>query len=237
MSGELTVLLVTAASIGFLHTLLGPDHYIPFIAMAKSARWSNRKTGLITILCGVGHVLGSVVLGLVGIAFGLAVAGLESIESVRGGIAAWALIAFGLVYFVWGLRRALRKVPHTHSHLHLGGVVHSHEHAHFQEHTHAHETSSTRTLTPWILFTIFVLGPCEPLIPLLIYPAAEGGFFDVAAVAVVFGTTTILTMLTVVMLAVRGVEFLPARAMERYVHALAGLAILLCGVAVEFLGL
>jgi nickel/cobalt exporter len=237
MSSELAVLLVTAASIGFLHTLLGPDHYIPFIAMAKSADWSQRKTGLVTVLCGIGHVLGSVVLGLVGIALGLAVAGLETIESIRGGIAAWALIAFGLVYFVWGLRRALRSMPHTHSHLHLGGVSHSHEHSHVHEHAHAHETTSKKTLTPWILFTIFVLGPCEPLIPLLIYPAAEGGFFDVAAVAVVFGATTILTMLTIVMLAVRGIEFVPARAMERYVHALAGLAILLCGVAVAFLGL
>lgn len=237
MSSELTVLLITAASIGFLHTLLGPDHYVPFIAMAKSASWSRRKTAVITALCGVGHVLGSVALGLVGIALGLAVAGLESIEAVRGGVAAWALIAFGLVYFAWGLRRALKKVPHTHSHLHLGGVAHSHEHAHTREHAHAHDAGTTKKLTPWILFTIFVLGPCEPLIPLLIYPAAEGGFFDVAAVAVVFGTTTILTMLTIVMLAVRGIEFVPARAMERYVHALAGLAILLCGVAVGFLGL
>jgi nickel/cobalt exporter len=237
MSSEMTVLLITAASIGFLHTLLGPDHYVPFIAMAKSADWSNRKTALVTVFCGMGHVMGSVVIGLVGVALGVAVAGLEAVEAVRGSIAAWALIAFGLVYFAWGLHRALRSVPHTHSHVHLGGVVHSHKHAHTEEHAHAHEIDTTKTLTPWILFTVFVLGPCEPLIPLLIYPAAEGGFSQVAAVTVVFGTTTILTMLTIVMLAVRGIEFVPARVMQRYVHALAGLAILLCGVAVGFLGL
>ena len=73
MTYDLTMLLVTAASIGFLHTLLGPDHYIPFIVMAKAQKWSMTKTALITVLSGAGHVLSSVVLGFVGIAFGVAV--------------------------------------------------------------------------------------------------------------------------------------------------------------------
>ena len=44
MSPELMVLLVTAAFIGFLHTLLGPDHYLPFIVMGKAKKWSMLKT-------------------------------------------------------------------------------------------------------------------------------------------------------------------------------------------------
>ena len=39
VSGELSALCVTAASIGFLHTLFGPDHYLPFIVMAKAKGW------------------------------------------------------------------------------------------------------------------------------------------------------------------------------------------------------
>lgn len=237
MSNELTALLVTAASIGFLHTLIGPDHYVPFIAMAKSGRWSSRKTVLITFICGVGHVLGSILLGMIGVALGLAVAGLEAIEAIRGGVAAWVLIAFGLVYFAWGLRRAIRNRPHTHSHLHFGGVFHTHEHVHTEGHVHIHEAEGATRMTPWILFIIFVLGPCEPLIPLLIYPAAEGGAIGVAMVAAVFSATTILTMITIVMLAVRGISVIPAPALGRYIHALAGLAILLCGISVQFLGL
>jgi sulfite exporter TauE/SafE len=237
MSNELTVLLITAASIGFFHTLLGPDHYVPFVVMSKSGKWSSRKTAVITLLCGLGHVLGSILLGLLGVALGLAVAGLEAIEAIRGGLAAWALIAFGLVYFAWGLRRAIRNKPHTHLHPHAGGMVHSHTHVHEKGHVHAHETEGTKRLTPWVLFAIFVLGPCEPLIPLLIYPAAEGGLINVALVAGVFSAATILTMLTVVMLAVRGISLVPTAGLERYVHALAGLAVLLCGVSIQFLGL
>jgi len=65
MSSELVVLMVTAASVGLIHTLIGPDHYLPFIVMAKARKWSPLRTGWITLLCGLGHVGGSVVLGVV----------------------------------------------------------------------------------------------------------------------------------------------------------------------------
>jgi hypothetical protein len=93
MTSDLAMLLLTAVSIGALHTLLGPDHYIPFVAMAKAGRWSVPKTAAVTAACGVGHVAGSILLGFIGVAFGVAVARLEWIESVRGNIAGWLLIA------------------------------------------------------------------------------------------------------------------------------------------------
>ena len=73
MSTEFNILMISAASLGFLHTLLGPDHYLPFIVMGKARRWSIWKTGGITIACGIGHIGSSVLLGLVGIALGIAV--------------------------------------------------------------------------------------------------------------------------------------------------------------------
>ena len=84
MTQELAILTVTALSIGFFHTLFGPDHYLPFIMMARAQQWSKRKTILITLVCGVGHVLSSVVLGLIGVAMGVAVIKLEAIESFEG---------------------------------------------------------------------------------------------------------------------------------------------------------
>jgi len=109
MSNEISVLLITAASIGFMHTLFGPDHYIPFIAMSKAGNWSKFKTLWVTILCGIGHVGSTIVLGFLGIAFGYSVFHLESIESYRGDIAGWLLLVFGLLYMVWGIRRAIFK--------------------------------------------------------------------------------------------------------------------------------
>ena len=230
------VLLGTAASIGLIHTLIGPDHYLPFIVMSKARGWSMRKTILITFLCGLGHVLSSVVIGGVGIGLGVAVARLEVVEAVRGNIAAWVLIAFGLVYTVWGVRRATRNRPHTHAHAHENGDERDHEHSHRGAHTHVHDAKG-RSVTPWVLFVIFVLGPCEPLIPLLVVPAATGGFLDVAAVAGVFNVVTIATMLGVVLIIQRGLVRLPLGKVERFSHALAGLAIFASGGAMKLFGL
>lgn len=233
---ELTILTVTAASIGFFHTLLGPDHYLPFIVMARARKWSPIKTTWITVLCGIGHILSSVLLGSIGVVLGIAVTRLEVVESFRGNLAAWAIVAFGLVYLIWGLRRALRNRPHKHRHIHQEDS-HTHMHIHTKEHMHVHEKKGAVSLTPWILFTIFVFGPCEPLIPMLMYPAAKNSLFGLVLVTGVFGVVTIVTMLSIVLISSLGVNLLPMGRWERYTHALAGGTISLCGMAILFLGL
>lgn len=234
MSKEILVLCVTAASIGFIHTIFGPDHYLPFIVMSKAREWSPPKTALITFLCGVGHIMSSVVLGFIGIALGVAVMKLEAFEAFRGNLAAWALIGFGFAYFVWGIRSAMRNRPHQHSHEHEELSDHFHVHSHTGTHSHVHEGTN---ITPWILFTIFVLGPCEPLIPILMYPAAKSSIIGLVLVTFAFGAVTIATMLAVVMISAWGVSFLPLGRMQRYTHALAGATICLSGLAIQFLGL
>ena len=92
-------------------------------------------------------------------------------------------------------------------------------------------------MTPWIIFTIFIFGPCEPLIPLLMYPAAQGHITHVVLVSLVFAAVTIGTMLSIVMASLAGLQWLPTGRLERYTHALAGVSILFCGIAVQFLGL
>jgi len=237
MTPEIMILLATAASIGFVHTLFGPDHYLPFIVMAKARQWSKTKTAWITVLCGIGHVGSSVILGLIGVVLGIAVGKLELIESYRGDLAAWAFIAFGLAYFIWGMRRAIKNKPHSHTHFHEDGSRHEHEHSHQLDHAHVHEDPAKANITPWVLFTIFVFGPCEPLIPILMYPAAQNSVIGMVLVAGVFGLITISTMLTIVILGTAGVSFIPMGKLERYSHALAGLVIFASGAGIVFLGL
>jgi ABC-type nickel/cobalt efflux system permease component RcnA len=237
MHEEVRILAVTAASIGFLHTLLGPDHYLPFIMMARAGKWSSAKTAVVTVFCGIGHVMSSVLLGFAGILLGTQLSRLEAFESARGEIAAWLLIVFGLVYFIWGVRRAVLNKPHRHVHMHHDGMEHEHTHDHHDAHAHAHIEKAKPNYTPWVLFVIFVLGPCEPLIPLLMYPAARHDMGSVVLVGTVFSVVTIGTMLGTVMLALAGVRFVRLGSFERYSHALAGAIIMLSGVGIQFLGL
>lgn len=236
MNEETLLLAGTAATLGFVHTFLGPDHYLPFVVLAKARNWSVAKTATITALCGLGHVMSSVLLGFAGLYLGTVVFHLQSLESIRSDLAGWLLIAFGLTYLLWGLRRAIQSKPHEHPHLHADGHSHTHRHTHVSAHSHIHDRAQSDALTPWVLFTIFVLGPCEPLIPLVMYPAARSGVGAAAVVALVFGVTTIATMVVLVAGACHGLSRISLPHVQRYSHAIAGLAILLCGGAIQFLG-
>ncbi len=235
---EIWLLAATAASLGFIHTVIGPDHYLPFIVIGRARSWTLRKTLFVSFLAGLGHILSSVVLGFVGIALGIAVAKLEGVESARGEIAAWLLIGFGVAYFAWGLRRAWKNKPHAHRHIHGLESAHEHVHTHADgEHIHLHGEKEKVNITPWVLFTIFVFGPCEPLIPLVMYPAARHSMAGVALVATTFGAVTILTMLAIITAASWGASFVRLGKLERYSHALAGFVIFISGLGIKLLGL
>lgn len=167
----------------------------------------------------------------------MAVGKLELLESIRGNVAAWLLIGFGLAYLVWGLRQGYKKRPHKHLHGHHLSNVHTHSHDHINEHAHLHESSELKSVTPWALFIIFVFGPCEPLIPILMYPAAKSSWSGLLLVTTVFSIVTIATMMSVVMLSAKGFRLIKFDRLGQYNHAISGATILFCGLAIQFLGL
>lgn len=242
MTPELLLLCGTAASIGVLHTLLGPDHYLPFVALGKARGWTLARTLRVTLACGVGHIIGSIALGFVGIAAGIQLASLQWVEGLRGDLAAWALLAFGLVYLSWGLPQAWRKRPHTHWHRH-GETLHRHAHDHRGEHSHVHagadaaDHKPARTLSAWAIFIVFVLGPCEPLIPVLMFPAARESVTGVVAVAGIYALATVVTMLCAVAAACWGMQRVQLPGLSSYGQAIAGGVILCCGLGIAVLGL
>jgi sulfite exporter TauE/SafE len=214
MTNELLILLWSAASIGFIHTILGPDHYLPFIMVGKARNWTIKRTIGLTALCGVGHVLSSVIIGAFGILIGIQLQKLTWFEGFRGNLAAWGLIAFGLVYAIWGLR-------HYYKHKNPG----SHNHA------------PGNKATPWMLFIIFLLGPCEALIPLLMYPAAHESMSAVIMVTTVFSVATVGTMLVAVWVASLGLAQVNLNKLQPLSHFLAGIIIFVSGMSIQFLGL
>jgi len=227
-------LLAAAFGVGTIHTLLGPDHYLPFIMLAKARGWSRARTVVVTAACGIGHIASSVLLGGLGIVFGLAIARVETLETGRGPIAAWALVAFGTAYALWGLRHALRKKKGLETHPH-GDEVHIHSHG-LSPHGHDHQKVGTNT-TFWALFIIFVLGPCEPLIPLFAVPASQGRWDVAVLTAVVFGVATLVSMVGATLAGYEGMKFVRLGPLERWSHVMAGCVIAAAGLSVIFLGL
>jgi sulfite exporter TauE/SafE len=229
---ELIALLVAAVTIACLHTAMGPDHYLPFIALSKARGWRFSKTIGWTIVCGCGHVWSSVLLGLGGAALGWSLVKVKFLENLRGGIAGWALLAFGLVYFIWGLSKAYKNKPHKHFDMEEDGSMYVYEH----KHGIAVQSAERHKVTPWVMFIIFVLGPCEPMIPLLFYPAAKNSWYGMFLLILVYTVFTLGTMIVMVVLGYYGFAFVKTEKYERYMHAMGGFTLLVCGAGMVFMG-
>ena len=233
---EMFLLAMSAATLGVVHTILGPDHYLPFIVLSRARNWSRSKTLWITVISGVGHVGSSIILGIVGIAMGISLHKLEAIEANRGNIVGWMLIVFGLIYTGYGIYKYMNNGAHLHLFNFLLPKKIRHRKLYDSEESEKGDDDAGK-ITPWILFLIFIFGPCEVLIPMLIYPAAENSHMGIFMVALVFGLATVLTMSLVVMLGYKGVSLIKLNGKEHVFHLVAGLVILLSGVSIQFLGL
>jgi hypothetical protein len=232
MDSTLTTLILSAITISCLHTATGPDHYLPFIVLSRSKKWNLPKTIAWTIVCGLGHILSSVVLGLIGVLVGWQLSRLSMFQDIRGNVSGWCLLLFGLVYLVWGLRKAYLNKPHKHF------EVYNNEDIYVYEHKHGEVVAPQNRIriTPWILFAIFVMGPSEPLVPLLFYSGVRRSSLEIIVLISVFAVFTVLTMLVMVLIGCYGYSFFKTEKLERYVHAIGGAVVTMCGTGMVFLG-
>jgi nickel/cobalt exporter len=223
MSGMALTLVAAAASLGSVHTM-APDHWMPFAALARAEGWTARRTAAITAVCGLGHVSVSVLLGLVSVGLGLEL--LQIVGRRLESMAGFVLIAFGVVYGLWGLHRAVQARWHGHGHGHMhwhGGSGH--------DHTHTHHVR----LTPWMLFLVFCADPCVAVIPLM-FAAAPLGWGTTLAVVASYEIATIATMVLLVLPARAAAATIRGMWIDRFGDALAGVVIAGVGLAVMSLG-
>jgi membrane protein DedA with SNARE-associated domain len=232
MPSELNILIGAAVGIAALHTLTGPDHYLPFVALSKSRKWNLVKTISWTMLCGLAHVLSSVAIGFIGIALGWSLSKISWLENIRGGIAAWLMLFFGLLYFLWGLWQVSQNKKHKHFDATDDGDLYVYEHVHGL----AVQPSDRHKVTAWVLFFIFLMGPSEPMIPLLSYPAAQHAWYGMLLLIIVYTAATLCTMLIMVLISYYGLSFVKTDKLEKYMHPIAGLTVCICGVGMLFMG-
>jgi len=141
------------------------------------------------------------------------------------------LIAFGVVYGLWGMHRAVQSRWHDHS----NGHTHWHGgHGHGHAHRHAH-TGDVRP-TPWLLFLVFCADPCIAVIPLM-FAAAPLGWSATLAVVASYELATIGTMVVLVLPARAAAAAMSGTWVDRFGDALAGGVIAGVGLAVMGLGL
>jgi hypothetical protein len=69
------------------------------------------------------------------------------------------------------------------------------------------------------------------------YPAAQHNYGAVAIISLLFAIATIATMVSAVVLMLKGISLIKLNSVEKYQHVIAGAAISMCGAGIVFLGL
>jgi hypothetical protein len=135
--GFLTLMVATFV-LATTHTL-SPDHWFPFVLVARANKWTLPMALTLACLAGLGHVLTSVAIGLVGV---FAEAGLsKDIAQFFENATPMLLIIFGFGYAAYAFYKQ-RVGAHGHSHgipiinKWLGIDPHAYE---LPEHDHDHE--------------------------------------------------------------------------------------------------
>lgn len=187
-----------------LHTIL-PEHWMPFILVGKVQRWKRKKTIGVAVLAATGHVLITVVLGLVVLFITERVLGY--VEEFSKIIPSIILALIGGAYIFQGLRK-------NHSH------------------THAPAISDTTTIASLVI--AFSFSPCEAVIPTFIL-ASEIGWFAFAGLSLTILAATILGMISVISLALYGYNKLELHWLEDHEKEIIGvMLILLAAIAFFF---
>ena len=220
----LLALMLTAATVGALHSL-GPDHWLPFAALARARNWTPLRTARLAFVCGLGHVTVSALLGILAVLLGRE--SVETFGTTVHGSAPLLLIGFGFAYMTWALWRIFRgRLLHHVDH--LEGKPHDHGRGHHHDHG--------KKLSEWGLFVLFCCDPCIALIPMIVAASAKG-WGAIGAVVVVYELATIAAILVLVHIAHTGARTMRFAWLDRYGDVVAGGAIICVGTVVTVLGI
>lgn len=216
------LLILSAGGTAITHALI-PDHWLPFVLMARMQRWSLRRAALLTGLAGLLHVVMSIILGLAAVLIGAGSA--RSLAEKAGrpleSLAGLLLVIFGVAYGVLSHLREARAHAHGGA-AHGGGALHAHG--------HLLSRFARGTRTGAALVTIIGISPCALLAPILFAAAAEGPG-PMAAAALSFALCTVLTMVGLVAGALHGMRRFDLPFFTRWGDLASGLLLAAIGVA------
>ena len=214
-------LVLTTILTAVVHTLI-PDHWLPFVLVARAEGWNVRRTAMLTAASALLHVTVSIALAMTVVLAGrgaeMAVRGLgERLAALSG----WMLVLFGGTYMSWFLLRG--------GHAHTFGI-HPHHNADDEA---APEASATllKDLSGYTLTFVVGFNPCILVIP-CVYGASQLSPLTLVAVSAAFAVTTMLSMVVVTLLGLKGTTRLTSPFLTRYGEAFSGALIALTGAAV-----
>jgi putative Mn2+ efflux pump MntP len=193
--------------LGITHALI-PNHWLPLVAIARSEKWEKYELILVASISASAHVMGTVILG---IALGMVGSKLAyHFEGYVHVIAPVLLIIFGLVYFTVNL-------PHHHTA--------NNDVPHYK-----------KSKTKWVLIfaTTMFLSPCLEVESLFLTAGAYG-LDGILLIALVYAVISITGIITLVILAFKGVKMMNSQFIEHNEKRITGIVLIIVGIVTFFL--
>jgi nickel/cobalt transporter (NicO) family protein len=204
--------------LSLIHALI-PNHWIPLIAIGKTEKWSVRRTLWATTITGFSHTLSTIIVGII---VGIAGYKLSSGYQVVSTVAAPVILAgLGFIYVVLDLRNS-----------------HHHHHHHHGLHEHTPQQSGKAGKSRWhsILASLSIAMFLTPCIEIEAYYFQAGtiGWSGILIVSAVYLLVTLLVMLLLVFLGIKGIQTFNTHFLEHHEKGITGIILIGLGLLAFF---
>jgi nickel/cobalt transporter (NicO) family protein len=190
-----------------IHALI-PNHWLPLIAVGKTEKWTQNQTLWTTVITGFAHTLSTIIIGIIVGLIGYKLSVSYSVISET--IAPSILIGLGIIYVILDFRH------HNHHH-DIKPVI----------------TEMGQKKSRWIailtsLSVAMFLTPCIE-IEAYYFQAGTIGWIGIFIVSAVYLITTVVIMLTLVYLGMKGVNTFKSEFLEHHEKGITGMMLIALG--------
>jgi Zn-dependent membrane protease YugP len=196
--------------LSLIHALI-PNHWIPLIAISKTEKWSQVRALWATAITGFAHTFSTIIVGIiVGIIGYKLSASYQFISTVAAPI---ILTGLGIIYVVLDIR---------------GGHHHHSEHEHDSTPSNKTDKSKWRAIITSLSIAMF-LTPCIE-IEAYYFQAGTIGWIGIIIVSVVYLFITLVVMLLLVYLGLKGMQTFNTHFLEHHEKGITGIVLIALGI-------
>ena len=203
-------IVVGAFILSIVHASI-PNHWIPFVAIGKTEKWTRSQTLWITAIAGFAHTSGTI---LIGIFVGIIGYNLSSTyENITKFAIPLVLVLLGIIYLIWDLTG-------THAH---------HDHVKVEK-----VTNKPRLMIVLSLILAMFFSPCIEIVAYYL-PASALGWLSLIFVSIIYLIVTVSGMILLVYLSLHGVEKIKWHFLEHHEKLVSGCVLIFIGVLAYFI--
>ncbi|MBW2039250.1 MAG: hypothetical protein JRI46_06600 [Deltaproteobacteria bacterium] len=203
---KLLPILFGASILSVIHAMM-PDHWVPIVMISKTERWSPIETSFITALIAIPHIVSTI---LIGIIIGIIGYKLSSTHEFVTKIAApLILILLGIIYLFLGLKNSRQDENKIFTKNHKKFAIIA------------------------SLGTALFFSPCVA-IGVYYFTAGTAGVLGIIAVSAIYLIVTVLGMVLMVNLALRGIEKIKWQFLKHHERGIIGTVLIALGILMYF---